>query len=42
MTATAVAPEVTDPPDQFARRNLVLAVMCLALVMVVSLSLIHI
>ena len=29
-------PDPTDPPDQYARRNLILAVMCLALVMVVS------
>ena len=37
MTAdTAVDPDAPDRPDQYARRNLILAVMCLALVMVVS------
>jgi EmrB/QacA subfamily drug resistance transporter len=36
MTAPSVVADVTDPPDRYGRRNLILAVMCLALVMVVS------
>jgi EmrB/QacA subfamily drug resistance transporter len=36
MTATALPHAVSDPPDRYGRRNLILAVMCLALVMVVS------
>jgi EmrB/QacA subfamily drug resistance transporter len=39
MTAATVVPDAPDAPDapaEFARRNLILAVMCLALVMVVS------
>ena len=36
MTAPPVELDASDLPDAYARRNLILATMCLALVMVVS------
>jgi EmrB/QacA subfamily drug resistance transporter len=36
VTAPAAVPDTPDVPDAYARRNLILATMCLALVMVVS------